>query len=233
MTNIIERFGLISKEEKLSKITDAIIPNTGVYEAKEPYPGYYDYYQKEVKPLYIYLTTKIKYSSEKIIRCTQDIQKHFDCKFSIAWGTIKIYHKKLNVIRILGLDNYGLIKPLQEEYVKHGIELRKTSKKKIQAQSIIKLHKLFQLSKIDNDMYFDVNEQTHAYFYIPKQLTWEQFVAITKKVKYNWNQSMFDAAIGYFYINFKLQNIIRIYNKSMDTKYLQSIKEKYLSEITR
>ncbi|MCK5822493.1 MAG: hypothetical protein KAG95_00715 [Bacteroidales bacterium] len=233
MTKIIEHFGLISKEEKLSKITDAIVPNTGVYEAKAPYPGYYDYFQKEEKPLYIYLTTKTKYSSEKIIRSSYEIQEYLDCKFSIAWGTIKIYHKKYNVIRILGLENYGQIKPLQEEYIKHGIEPRKTSKKKIKAQSIIKLHKLFQLIKIEDDVYFDNIEKFHAYFYIPKELTWEQFLAITKKVKYNWDKSMFDATVGYFYTDFKLQDIIRIYNKNIDKEYLQLIKEKYLSEINR
>ncbi len=233
MTNIIECFGLITKEEELTNITDAIIPNTEVYEANEPFPGYYDCYPKEIKPVYIYLTTQKSYTYEEIIRCTQDIQKSFDCQFSIAWGTITIYNHKLNVIRILGLKNYGLIKSLQEEYVKQGIELKRTSKKKIKAQAIIKLNKLFQLNKIDDDIFIDVNEHAHAYFYIPKHLPWEQFVEITKKVKYNWNQSMFDAAIGYFYINFKLQDIIRIYNKNPDTKYLQLIKEKYLYEITR
>ncbi|MBE9468086.1 MAG: hypothetical protein IMY72_07170 [Bacteroidetes bacterium] len=233
MTNIIEHFGLICKEEELSKITDAIIPNTGVYESKAPYPGYYDYFQKDVKPLYIYLTTKTKYSFEKIIRCSQKIQKHFDCKFYIAWGTIKIYQKKINVIRILGLKNFCQIKMLQEEYVKQGIELKKTSKKEIQTQSIIKLHKLFQISKVDNDMCFDINEQSHAYFYIPKKLSWKEFVEITKKVKYNWKQCMFDAALGYFYTDFKIQEIIRIYNKNIDKKYLQLIKEKYLAEIIR
>ncbi|RLD61535.1 MAG: hypothetical protein DRJ01_07715 [Bacteroidetes bacterium] len=233
MTCIIEHYGLICKEEKISKLTDSIVRNSCVYEAIKPYPGYYDYFQKEAKPLYIYLITKTKYTTEKIIRSSQKIQENFECKFSVAWGTIKIYYKNINVIRILGLEDYGLIKPLQEEYIKHGIEFKKTSKKKVKAQSIIKIHKLFQLKEIDKNMYFDVNEPSHAYFILPKQISWDKFLVITKKVKYNWDLSMFDAAIGYFYTNYKVQDIIRIYNKGINQEYLQLIKEKYLGEINR
>lgn len=233
MTNIIEKFGLITKEEELINITDAIIPNTEVFEADKPYPGYYDCFPKEIKPLYIYITTKKSYTSEEIIRFSQNIQEHFSCQFSIAWGTITIFNDKLNVIRILGLKNYGLIKILQEEYIKQGIELKKTLRKRTKANAIIKLNKLFQLNKVEEDLFFDINNQSHAYFYIPKQMTWEQFVSITKKVKYNWNQSMFDAAIGYFYTNFKLKSIVRIYNKNINPEYIKSIKGKYLSEINR
>ncbi len=76
-----------------------------------------------------------------------------------------------------------------------------------------------------------MTEKDHGYFIISKQLTWKYFADLTKKVKYNWEQSMFDAAIGHLHVNFGIQDMIRIYNPKMELEYLMNVRKMYLDRL--
>lgn len=125
--NYVIKYGSLLKEESLEIIDDKILPNTLVLEATNPFPGYYEYYdgfQKDVKPHYIYLVTDKKYDLEEFTRATQKIMSYFEANFHAAIGHITIYNNVYHVIRIRRLSNYDQVKALQECYISEGIGLK-------------------------------------------------------------------------------------------------------------
>ncbi|TAJ09725.1 hypothetical protein DMA11_19755 [Marinilabiliaceae bacterium JC017] len=230
----IERYGNLLKQEFLVSMDEKIMPNTFVLEAPEPFPGYFNYYSEipiDSKPLYVYLICDRQYTLEEVTRATQNILKYFPVQFSAAAGTVTIYNDTYNVIRLRHLDAYDQVQEIQACYLDEGISFKKKPGKKISAQAILKLNKFFILEEVEEGVYFDVTEKDHGYFYIPKKLTWKYFEELTKQVKYNWDLSSFDAAIGHFHINFGIQDMIRIYNPEINIEYLLEARKKYLERI--
>jgi hypothetical protein len=230
----IERYGNLLKLENLVTMEDKILPNTFVLEAPEPFPGFFNYYSEipaDSKPLYVYLICNQLYTLENITRATQKIKRYFPTDFSAAAGTITIYNKTHDVIRIRHLDSYDQVHELQACYNDEGIQFKKKPGKKIAAPAVIRLKKFFILDDMGDDLYFDVTEKDHGYFIIPNALKWKHFEEITKRVKYNWDLSHFDAAIGHFHVNFEIKDMIRIYNPNINLEYLSEAKKKYLERI--
>lgn len=231
---IIERYGNLVKQETLVTMNDKILPNTFVLEAPEPFPGYFNYYSEipsDSKPLYIYIVLKKLYTIEEVARATQNIKKYFGTKFSAAAGTVHIYNKTHDVIRVRHLDRYDQVYDLQACYLDEGLELKKSPGKQIEGQAVIRLKKFFMLKKIDEGVYFDMDEKDHGYFTIPHKITLKYFEDLTKRVRHNWDRSVFDAAIGHIHQNFEVFDMIRIYNPNIDRDYLMDVRKKYLERI--
>lgn len=230
---ILERYGNLLKEESLITMQDKILPNTFVLEAPEPFPGYFGYYSEipsDAKPLYIYLVLKELYTLEEITRATQNIKKYFNTNFSAAAGIVNIYNKQYHIIRVRHLDTFDQIADLQAGYLDEGLEFKKKPKA-IEGKAIIRLKKFFMLEEIEDGVYFDLDEKDHGYFTIPHKLPWKYFEDVTRKVKHNWEQSAFDAAIGHIHQNFGIRDMIRIYNPNIDRNYLMAIRKLYLDRI--
>ena len=229
----IERYGNLLKQEALRTLEDQILPNTFVLEAPEPFPGFFDYYSDhpiESKPLYVYLVVKQLYTLDEITRATQNIRKYFQCDFNAAAGVVHLYNKEFHVVRVRHLEGYQQISELQACYMDEGIEFKKPGGKP-EGPGVIRIKKFFILDEKHPGAYFDVTEKDHGYFTIPKKLNWKYFEDITKKVKFNWEQHSFDAAIGHFHVNYGVQDMIRIYYPQMNLEYLMDVRKMYLDRI--
>ncbi|GAF02489.1 hypothetical protein [Saccharicrinis fermentans] len=236
MTNskITERYGNLLKEEQLVTMDEKIMPNTFVLEAPEPFPGFFNYYSEspmDSKPLYIYLVVAQLYTLEQVTRARQNIKAYFPSDFHADAGTVTVYNKMYHVIRIRHLQKYDQIKDLQTAFMDEGIEFKRKPSKKIGAKGIIRLKKFFRLNEVGDGLYLDEVEKDHGYICLPRFVKWAEFEELTRKVKYNWSGSFFDAALGHFHHNFEIENMIRIYNPKIDLELLHKAKQKYLEQI--
>jgi hypothetical protein len=232
---VIERYGNLLKEEDLVLMDDKIMPNTFVLEAPEPFPGFFGYYSEapvHSKPLYIYFVVKQLYTLEQVTRATNQIRTYFPAKrVHVAAGTVTIYNQLYHVLRVRHLDSYDQIAELQACFIDEGFEFAKKPGKKIHASAIIRIKKFFILKEVEPGIYLDMTELDHAYFVIPKMLTWSNFEELSRQVKFNWDKCAFDAAIGHFHENFEITDMVRIYNPNMDVETLKEIRNKYLARI--
>jgi hypothetical protein len=229
--NRFEVFGSLTKTETVFTIDDKMLPQTLVFEALHPFPGYYADSPSGVRPIYLYLALEEQYTLEDILRASQKIQCEFELPFEAGKGFIEVHGLKYNVLRIRHLENYNLLEKLQQMFVDNGIRfLHKTRKYKDELVKI-RIIKFFALEEVSEKIYLDSNEKFHAYIEIPKHLSWEDFEAITKRVKYNWIESKFDAAMAAFYHHGELHEVVRIYSDQMNLEYLQELRKLYLDKM--
>ena len=229
--NEIEVFGTITKRETVFTIDDKVEPGTMVFEALEPFPGYYHETPFDTKPIYMYIALQEPYPLEEIIRATQNVEKVFDEKFDAGKGLLRIYNTVYGVLRVRHLKRYDLVGALQRAYSENGIHFATKSKKGLKEQAQIKVIKFFQLEEIDYGVYLDKKEDFHAYIELPAFLQWEDFNDLTNRVKYNWQESKFDAAAGAFYHQGRLHEFVRIYSNKLDLEYLQQLKKLYFEKM--
>ncbi|TKG92453.1 hypothetical protein EYV94_19635 [Puteibacter caeruleilacunae] len=230
-SNKIEVFGTLAKEETLFAIKDKIVPGSLVFEAIEPFPGYYHEVPDESMPVYVYLVMAENYTWEDIARATQIIKKENQIDFEAAKAYIKIATDTYGGIRLRHLKNYDQIQLIQEGFAEQGIEMMHARPRNAKDKSIIKLIKAFHLQEIEQGVYFDDSEAFHGYFEIPGKLDWDDFSEITRNVKYNWEKSKFDAALGTIYVESRLRDIVRIYSPKIDETYLLECRKKFLERI--
>ena len=229
---VIETLGGLAKEEGLVTVTDNIMPNSFVLESEEPYPGYHgaNLPSFDSKPRSIFLITRKKYSTEKILRIAQNIKKYFAHSFDAVPGSICLEVDTLPCIRIRDLANFQLIEELQKSFFTEGILFAK--RKDIKANGIIQLRKHFRIHELDSGIYKDLDEPSTFYLSINHQLKWQLFSRITQNIKNNIDSSNFDAAIGAIYTK-DILDVVRIYAINISTEKLKMLREKYLQEIER
>ncbi|WP_163715887.1 hypothetical protein [Mangrovibacterium lignilyticum] len=229
--NAIEVFGTIRKQETVMTIDDKVQTGTLVFEALSPFPGYYHETPFGANPIYMYLALQTQYPLMDIIRATQKVEKVFNEKFDAGKGFIELVDTTYNVLRIRHLNRYDLIGDLQKAYNDQGIYFMVKSKKGLEATAQIKVVKFFNLTQIDEGIYLDNKEDFHAYVELPKELSWEDFNALSNRVSYNWEESKFDAAQGAFIHNGVLHEFVRIYSTKLNLEYLQALRKLYLEKL--
>lgn len=230
---IIQTIGGVAKEETLFTLTNHIMPNTFVLENEVPYPGYHGKNLPiEAKPISVFLITKKKYSTEKILRITHIIKKYFEHPFDAVPGVICIQNDTIPCIRIKDLDNYDLIEELQKCFFSEGIQFMK--KRNVSASAVIQLKKHFNISQIEEGIYKDIDDSSMLYIAIPRQLSWQLFVQLTQKIRNNIDKKManFDAALATIYTR-EILDVVRIYAREMNTEWLKEIQNRYLEEISK
>jgi hypothetical protein len=228
---IIETIGGLAKEESLVTLTDHIMPNSFVLETLEPFPGYHgSNLPIESKPISVFLITKVKYSTEKVLRVAHNIKKYFNHNFDAVPGTICIQNDTIPCIRIRDLDNYELIGQLQKCFFSEGIMFAK--KRNIRAEGVIQLRKHFKIQEIGDGIYKDLVDPAMFYIRINHQLTWQLFMQITQKIRNNVDNSNFDSALAAIY-TIDILDVIRIYANNISLENLKLLKEKYLQEIKK
>lgn len=229
--NEIEVFGTITKRETVFTIDDKVEPGTLVFEALEPFPGYYHETPFDTKPIYMYIALHEPYSLEEIIRATENVEKEFDEKFDAGKGLLRFYDNIYTVLRVRHLKRYDLVDKLQKAYEKNGIRFAQKSKRGIKEEAQIKVIKFFKLEGLDTGIYLDKKENYHAYIELPHYLQWTEFNDLANRVKYNWTESKFDAAVGAFYYQGKLHEFVRIYSKKLSLEYLQELKKLFFAKM--
>ncbi len=226
-----EVFGTIEKEETLFVLKDKIMPGTTVLEAIEPFPGYYHEIPDETMPVYIYLATRENYTWEDIMRAANTIKNKKQMGFETAKCYINLSGQTLTAIRLRHLKDYDQVAFIQEGFKACGIHMLEKPVKKEKDFCLIKLSKFFKLKKLEAGVYLDDSEPFHGYFEIPGKLEWKAFEEITRNVKYNWDYSKFDAALGTIHMESKLRNMIRIYSPKITAPYLLKCRDTYLERI--
>lgn len=226
-----EVFGTLTKTETVFTIDQKIMPGTLVFEALKPFPGYYYDTPTGSKPVYLYLALEEQYTLEDILRASQKVQLDFKAPFDAGKGFLQIYDTKYDVLRIRHLKDYDLLEKLQRSFSENGIHFLKKSKKYKDEVAKIRIIKFFKLEEVAEQIYLDKREKNHAYFEIPRHLSWEEFENVNNKVKYNWEESKFDAAKAAFYYDGELHEIIRIYSDKLDLEYLKALRKLYVEKI--
>jgi hypothetical protein len=224
---IVQTIGGVAKEETLFTLTTHIMPNTFVLENDEPYPFYHGInLPTEPKPVSVFLMTKDKLSTERILRINNSIRKYFDQPFDAVPGIICIHNETLPCIRLRGLDNYEIIGELQKHFFSEGIRFMK--KRNIRALAVIQLKKLYNIEEIEDGIFCDVDDPSMFYIKIPKQLSWRMFTQVTARVRNNVEKedANFDAALAAIYTK-DILDVARIYAREMNVNRLKLIKLKY------
>ncbi len=229
--NAIQVFGTLTKQETVLTIDEKVQTGTLVFEALAPFPGYYSETPDAAKPIYMYLALQEQYPLIDIIRATEKVEKVFHETFDAGKGFVQIYDATYNVLRIRHLNRYDLIGKLQDAYQQQGILFLKKQKKGLEAPATIKLVKFFNLTPLCEGIYIDNKEDFHAYLEIPREHTLDEFNELTNRVKYNWEESKFDAAMGAFYYQNRLHEFVRIYSNKLNPEYLQCLRKLYLEKI--
>ena len=227
-------YGMLGKYESLFVVSGKSLPGSLVFESLNPFPGYYDHQENDIKPVYLYVALDHEYSVFDIERAKLAVKKTYDWHFEAAKGKIDLFGKHYDVVRLRHLDSFDQLAPIQNEFIKAGLKLKMSSSGKGKDQKgFIQLLKLFHIHKLGKGIFIDTSEEFHSYLVLPRRLPWEEFVETTLKVRYNWESTDFDAAIGCFFIHGELKEMVRIYSKNVSLEYLTALRELYLTKIRK
>lgn len=224
--------GLISKEES---VVPAEMLNDSKYlilETAQPYPGYHGANLPEIyNPESFFIVTKERYNDEKVVRAIMDARKNIRFSFDGAPGTIINHHDSYNVIRVRHIK-FPNLPVLLDAFQEHGIELMK-NKKQNEVTAILKIRKFFNIKRLAEGIYEDMDQKLFSYLMIPCYLSWEDFKSMTLNLKYNIDDNNFDAALGHIYYEGGLLEIVRIYDHHTSLEKLTFIRNKYLEYISK
>jgi hypothetical protein len=226
----IERFGAITKEEKLTTTDPSLFANKyQVYESRAPFFNYYEDSPGFKLGTHIYFELEGHHSFETILRATLQIKGSTTYKFFATQGHITYQNTTYQVIRLLGMDSYEKAAELQGLYENQGIKFKKSHTKINNQMVFIRLGKFFHLNQLKEGMYyFDENQTAIGYFQVPEYISWEKFKPLTKEVKFDTNLLFFDAATAYFYENRKIVNLVRIFKNDNSLDKLEAIRDRYV-----
>jgi len=227
----IEVFSTLTKTEKVFTIDKKVADGSLVFEALEPFAGYYDETPSSIKPVYLYLALEENYPLEDVIRVSQKIQPEFGTKFDAGKGFLQLVDEKYNVLRLRHLNDYDLLDILQQIFAENGIRYLRRQKKISGAEAFIKIVKFLTLENLGEGLWLDKREDFHGYIELPRKVKWEDFRELSLTVKYNWDGSKFDAAQGSFYYQGQMHEFARIYSTKINTDYLQELKKLYLEKM--
>ena len=227
----IEVFSNLEKIERVEVIKKKIVPGSLVFESKNPFPGYYHETPGSVNEAYMYIALAKHHSLEDILRATQRIEEHFDGSFDAGKGFLTIVNDLYYVLRLRHFGDYDMIVKIQEAFAGVGIDLLKNAKKLGAHDARIRIVKFLSLDEVGDGVYLDMKDDYIGYIEIPKFLLWDEFYDVTMQVRYNWAGSEFDAAVGSFHHNGRLQEMVRIYSHKLSPEYLSEIRKVYLEKI--
>jgi len=228
----IETWGVIYKEERVKSLESSILENSLVLENKGAFPGYFGNNLPDPKsPRSLFIITDKKYDETFLARSLREIAAAMQHKCKGTFGELIVKGEKYYCIRIKNLDCFPDILNIQMAISKKGIGFSRFQL--IDEKVLIRIHKSFLISRIDEGIYQDLAEANRYYFAIPTTMDWEKFKKITLSVKSNIDNNLFDAALGYFWRFEGISDIIRIYDEKKDLERIKTIRDKYLSEINR
>jgi len=225
---IIQSVGTIVKKEKLASVESQTNCKSLILESLLPYPGYHGTtIPDKLEPESLFVVTKKEYTDEVIIRSIQKVKNLTKITFDAVPGTIFLKNNPVNIIRFKNLS-YGLISEIVGLFIGVGIQFEKT-KNIVAYETIIGIRKFFRLSKLSENIYEDMDAKEFFYLKVPELLEWDTFEEMTKNIKYNIGDIVFDAAQTSVYDVSGLVDFVRIYDKDRNVGKLASIRDSYLA----
>lgn len=229
--NYCEHFGTLEKLEEFTTLSENIIPGSLVFESLSPFWGYYNEDPHDYKPLYIYMAVNQTHEVFEVIRAFQKVKAEFDFELDAAKAFVKFNDRFYNALRIRHLTGYENLMHIQEAFSKHGISPLMSHYQQKRFTAHVTLKKMFCLNLFFKAIWVDACEAKHAYLEIPKRLSFDEFADVTQKVKNNWLDTKFDAALGYFIRKQQVVDMVRIYSDNLNADYLKGIRNLYLQKI--
>jgi hypothetical protein len=231
MNRIIETMGYITKVEKLETLNSNILENTLVLEEIEPFPGYHGAnLPTGYNPTAVYLILRKKISTVRIMRMTQNIHKYFKPVFDGTAAQVSINNDLFHCIRVRNLGNYADVPEIQKCYMHEGLKFSK--KRKIHGDGVIEIKKHFELQKLEEGIFKDLEDPLMYYLQIPVHLNWSVFLEVTTSIKHNLDDLSFDAALGAIYLK-EITEVVRIFAGNMGVDDLQKIRQRYIEELRK
>ena len=230
---IIESYGIITKEERVSSLTSNLLEDTLVLESQNPFPGYHGKNMPDSeKPRSLYLILEKKYDYLTLGRILKKIRTEKINSCSTAFGRIETGNKTFYCVRVRNLDCFQSIAEIQKALISQGIGMMKYHM--INGEAIIQIHKPFLLKHLASNLYYkDEFESNRYYFKISKDLSWEKFKKITYAVKNNIDQNIFDAAQVVLWTMEGPVDMVRIYEIHPTTDRLNKIRNRYEYELSK
>ncbi len=233
MKDSLEVFGSLTKVEELTPIEENIIPGTLVFDSVSPFFGYYNDDPLDLSPIYIYIATERTYSVFEILRAFGKVKEELDIDFDVAKAFANFNDKMINVIRVRHIDDYEKVKDIQHSFFKNGIHLLPCSVHCKKVSATVTINKNFKIKKISDNIFIDSLEKNHFYFKLPVYLEFNDFIEISEKVRNNWFDNKFDAALGCYIRKQKVIDFARIYSENHEIDNLEKLRKLFLQKIGR
>jgi len=225
-----ELIGKIIIQENIDTVDENKIPKTFVINVPDPYESYYSRFTDINKPISIIFVTKTPNSFEKILRVTKNINKEHNLELDGAKCEITLGSRKLNGVRVKGINRYTEIGTIQQYYANEGYDFAK-SEKFTDLDSLIRINKFFNVEELEKGIYHDHFEKDTYYVEIPRYMSWDEFRKITFEVKNNMTDKNYDIAKGIFYTNGGIKEMLRIVKPKATLDLLKTIQQKYIDRI--
>jgi hypothetical protein len=226
----LEYIGKIIKQENIDTVDENKIPRTFVINVPNPYDSYYSRFTDFVKPFSIIFVTKTPNSFEKILRVTNSINEKYGLNLDGAKCEVTIGSRKLNGIRVKGINRYPEIGAIQQYYKDEGYEFARSEKFK-ETDSLILINRFFNIEKLDEGIFKSNNEADVYYVTVIRYMTWEEFRTITFEIKNNISDYNYDIAKGVVYLNGSVQEFLRILKPKATIELLKTIRQKYIDRL--
>ncbi|MDP3314234.1 hypothetical protein [Lutibacter sp.] len=225
-----ERIGKLIIQENIDTVDTNKIPNTFVINVPDPFESYYCRFTDINKPVSIIFVTKTPNSFEKILRVTRTINKEHNLNLNGAKCEITIKNRKLNGVRIKGINRYTEIEQIQQYYKAAGYDFAKSEKFK-DTEALIRINRFFELEELEEGIYKSLNDTDVHYIEVPRYMSWEEFKVATYEIKHNINDSNYDIAKGILYANEGITEILRIVKPKASIELLRTIQKKYIEKL--
>ncbi|MBN2638618.1 MAG: hypothetical protein JXR65_05970 [Bacteroidales bacterium] len=229
---VIQTIGTIAKEETFAQVEHVDDLKHQVLESVRPFPGYHGSNlpgQKDADSYF--MVTKLRYNDDKLIRAIMQTNKELPFICDAAPGTIHLQQENFNIIRIRDVKAAQLPE-LIDSFRKSDIDFQK-KKKLPEITALLRIRKFFSMEETIEGIFRDQDRPDFSYLELPIGLLWSSFKSMTEKLKYNIEDSNFDAALGHVYCPKGLLDFVRIYDKNFKIGKLIYIKEKYLEYIAK
>lgn len=226
----LEYVGKIIKQENIDTVNENILPKTFVINVQNAYDSYYTRFTDVEKPDSIIFITKTPNSFEKILRVTAGINKKYGLNLDGAKCEVKIGSRKLNGIRVKGINRYPDIAKIQQYYKDEGYEFAKSEKFE-NTDSLIRINRFFNIEKLAEGIFKSNVEDDVYYVTVPRYMTWDEFRTITFEIKNNMSDKNYDIAKGIVYIDGGIKEFLRIVKPKFTLESIQLIRDKYIQKL--
>lgn len=225
-----ELIGKIIIQEKIDTIDENKLPNTFVINVPDPYKNYYGRFTEIVKPVSIIFVTKTPNSFEKILRVTKKINEKYNLKLDGAKCEVTMNSRKIDGIRVKGINRFPEIAQIQQYYKDEGYEFAKSEKFK-STEALIRINRFFNVDEVEPGIFHSHDEDEVYYIEVPRYMTWDEFKKLTQEVKHNIADANYDIAKGIFYVNHGITEILRVVKPKANMELLKNIKKKYIEKL--
>jgi hypothetical protein len=226
----LEYVGKIIKQENIDTVNQNILPKTFVINVQNAYDSYYTRFTDVEKPDSIIFVTKTPNSFEKILRVTEGINKKYGLNLDGAKCEVKIGTRKLNGIRVKGINRYPDIAQVQQYYKDAGYDFAKSEKFE-NTDSLIRINRFFNIEKLAEGIFKSNVENDVYYVTVPRYMTWDEFRTITFEIKNNISDTNYDIAKGIVYIDGGIKEFLRIVKPKFTLESIQLIRDKYIQKL--